>query len=54
MPTVWTFENGLRFDSAEIENFFKVDVGNCAVTDEMRQFEPPERVVTFGTGEFAD
>ena len=38
LPPRYTYENSLKFESEEVENFFKVDGGNTVCTQEMANF----------------
>lgn len=52
MPKRWTLDNGFEFETEELRKIYlEVDPGNCAVTDAMRNYNPPEDLMQYGTSQ---
>lgn len=46
IPKRWNSKNAFKFESEELEEIFAgVHPGNCAITEEIKKFNPPEELI---------
>ena len=50
VPKQWGLQNAFKFETEELKQMYAdVDPGNCALTQAMKDYDPPEKVLQYGT-----
>ena len=46
IPRRWNSKNSFYYESSDLEEIFsEVHPGNCALTEDMKKFNPPEELI---------